>query len=530
MRGFDWRASIDRLVRLWRGSLQLRTVALTVVLSGLAVTAVGGYIVTSVRGNLFDQNRAQVVAEAGRATQEAQEEFTQAELTGVSGDLEFVQTAAFRAIRGVVSSEPLVAMYRAEGQSGQASLINQISGGSTEELVAVLSDELRAAVAGLDPDQAIWQSVGLPAADGRTDPGIIVGSVLRLPQDELYELYVVYNLRPVQDTLDFMQGALALAGVALVLLIGAVAYLVVRLVIGPVRVAAETSEKLAAGQLQERLPEGGDDELATLARSFNRMADSLQRQLRELEDLSRVQQRFVSDVSHELRTPLTTIRLAGDVLFDQRDSFPPATARTAELLHAQTERFETLLADLLEMSRYDAGAVQLELEPTNLVRLVEDAVAALEPLAEEKQTLVRIFAPGGYFEADVDARRIRRVLQNLLGNALDHGEGKPIDVYVDSDKDAVAIAVRDHGVGMAASDLEHVFDRFWRADPSRQRSTGGTGLGLAISLEDATVHGGVLDVWSEPGEGSCFRLTLPRRRGEALNGSPLDLPPEEVSI
>jgi two-component system sensor histidine kinase MtrB len=93
----------------------------------------------------------------------------------------------------------------------------------------------------------------------------------------------------------------------------------------------------------------------------------------------------------------------------------------------------------------------------------------------------------------------------------------------------VAIAVRDHGIGMAAGDLEHVFDRFWRADPSRQRSTGGTGLGLAISLEDASVHGGVLDVWSEPGRGSCFRLTLPRRRGDELRTSPLELPPGEVA-
>jgi two-component system sensor histidine kinase MtrB len=240
-----------------------------------------------------------------------------------------------------------------------------------------------------------------------------------------------------------------------------------------------------------------------------------------------VQQRFVSDVSHELRTPLTTIRLAGEVLYDQRDDFPPATKRTTELLHAQTERFEVLLADLLEMSRYDAGAVQLEVEPTNLVRLVEDAIEAVMPLAEEKKSEVRLVAPGGYFEAEVDARRIRRILQNLLGNAIDHGEGHPIVVYVDSNADAVAIAVRDYGVGLAPADMQRVFDRFWRADPSRQRSTGGTGLGLAISQEDAIVHGGELDVWSEKGRGSCFRLTIPRHRGELIGMSPLDLPPDD---
>jgi two-component system sensor histidine kinase MtrB len=232
-------------------------------------------------------------------------------------------------------------------------------------------------------------------------------------------------------------------------------------------------------------------------------------------------------VSHELRTPLTTIRLAGEVLFDQRDDFPPATKRTAELLHAQTDRFESLLSDLLEMSRYDAGAVQLEVEPTNLVRLVDDTIEAMMPLAAERGTEIRLIAPGGYFEAEVDARRIRRILQNLLGNAIDHGEGRPIVVYVDSNADAVAIAVRDHGVGLDAADMARVFDRFWRADPSRQRSTGGTGLGLAISQEDAIVHGGELEVWSEPGRGSCFRLTIPRHRGELIGASPLGLPPDE---
>jgi two-component system sensor histidine kinase MtrB len=522
----DWRGYLRRAIRLWRGSLQLRTVALTLLLSGLAVTAIGGYVVTSVRANLFDQNREQVVAEAGRAIGAAQAEFTQADEAGVVDDLDPVQVRAFESIRAIISSEPLVAMLRASGQTGPPPVPDQASSAFSEPLM--VSPELRAAVAEADADTVSWQSIAL-RADTATHPGLIVGSLLQLPQGQSYELYIVYDLYGVQQTLDFVQGALALALVALVLLIGAVSYLVVRLVIGPVRVAAEVSEKIAEGQLEERLLEEGEDELSTLARSFNKMADSLQRQLGELEDLSRVQQRFVSDVSHELRTPLTTIRLAGDVLYDQRETFPPATARTAELLHAQTERFETLLADLLEMSRYDAGAVTLELEPTNLVRLVEDAIAAVQPLADEKHTEIRLIAPGGYFEADVDARRIRRVLQNLLGNAIDHGEAKPIDVYVDSDRDAVAIAVRDHGIGMAVDDLEHVFDRFWRADPSRQRSTGGTGLGLAIALEDASVHGGVLDVWSEPGSGSCFRLTLPRRRGDELRTSPLELPPEEVT-
>ncbi len=324
-----------------------------------------------------------------------------------------------------------------------------------------------------------------------------------------------------------MQSTLLLGGLALILLIGAVTWVVVRLVVGPIRVAAETAQKLAAGELEQRIPERGDDVIATLARSFNGMADSLQKQIVRLATLSQVQQRFVSDVSHELRTPLTTIRLAGDVLYDQRDAFPPATARTAELLRTQVQRFEILLADLLEMSRYDAGAVEVDTEPTNLVRLVEDAVESVSSLAETKGSELRIVAPGGYFEAEVEARRIRRILQNLLGNAIDHGEGKPIIVYVDSDESAVALAVRDYGIGMTPAAMERVFDRFWRADPSRQRTTGGTGLGLAISLEDAALHGGWLEVWSAPGQGSCFRLTLPRTVGGLIRSSPLELPPDD---
>ena len=151
----------------------------------------------------------------------------------------------------------------------------------------------------------------------------------------------------------------------------------------------------------------------------------------------------------------------------------------------------------------------------------------MSPLADERGSDLRVVAPGGYFEAEVDARRIRRILRNLLGNAVEHGEGRPVVVIVDSNATAIAIAVRDYGIGMTEANTMKVFDRFWRADPSRQRTIGGTGLGLAISLEDATLHDGLLDVWSELGAGTCFRLTLPRVRGVAIHGSPLGLPPEE---
>jgi two-component system sensor histidine kinase MtrB len=527
MRDFDWREGLSRLVRLWRTSLQLRTVASTVVLSAVAVGIIGAYMSISVGANLFDSRLSQLLAQSERASGTVQTLFNATAEQGATTDTEDASNNAYSQVlqSNASTAGTLIAILRTPGQSGPRVPSDVATTTTTTNLI---SETLRKRVAAsaTEKPRVYWQSISIPVAGG-TAPGIVIGSSVNLPNSGLYELYLVYNLSDAQQTLDSLQSTLLFGGLALVVLIGAVTYLVVRLVVGPVRVAAETAEKLAAGELERRIPERGQDVIATLARSFNGMADSLQQQIVRLATLSQVQQRFVSDVSHELRTPLTTIRLAGDVLYDQRESFPPATARTAELLRTQVQRFEILLADLLEMSRYDAGAVELETEPTNLVRLVEDAVESVVSLAESKGSELRVVAPGGYFEAEVEGRRVRRILQNLLGNAIDHGEGRPIVVYVDSNESAVAIAVRDYGIGMTSAAMERVFDRFWRADPSRQRTTGGTGLGLAISLEDAALHGGWLEVWSAPGEGSCFRLTLPRRNGTPLRSSPLDLPPNE---
>jgi two-component system sensor histidine kinase MtrB len=525
MRDFDWRAWLERLAKLWRSSLQMRTVAITVVLSGLAVFIIGGYMSWSVGTNLFDSRRADLTAISANATLAGQRVFNEsAEQLGTE-DLDLTMQDAADAITTTASSSSTgteFAILRSD-QDGQRTPQEIQSPGLDR---SVISEDLRFDVANSTELRTYSQSVGLVQDDESVQPGLVVGSTLDI-RGAQYELYLVYNIVDTQRTLGSVQQVLIVGGLALIVLIGAVTFIVVRLVVGPVQLAAETSEKLAAGHLEVRIPVKGEDVIATLARSFNGMASNLQKQITRLAALSQVQQRFVSDVSHELRTPLTTIRLAGDVLYDQRDTFPPATARTAELLHTQVERFELLLADLLEMSRYDAGAVDMETEPTNLVHLVEDAIESVASLAETKGSELRLVAPGGYFEAEVDSRRIRRILHNLLGNAIDHGEGKPIVIWVDSDEAAVAIAVRDYGVGMTPAAVERVFDRFWRADPSRQRVTGGTGLGLAIALEDAALHGGWLQVWSSEGEGSCFRLTLPRIRGTELVSSPIELPPVE---
>jgi two-component system sensor histidine kinase MtrB len=518
----------SRVAGFWRSSLEFRTVAITVVMAGLGASVIATTISVSIGANLYDQRRDQVQSESLRATLLAQSIFDSATATEDADQVELdsLQNEAQSAILASTSSPggTSIAILRTPGQT-TAQTIQAIASPDfpADQITAELRDQVAA-----DTGTLALQPVALTGPGGDA-PGLAVGSTLQVPTAGQYELYLVYDLSDAQATLSLMQRTLALGSLALVVLIGVVTYVVVRLVVGPVRVAAETSQKIAAGQLDQRIPEKGQDVVATLGRSFNGMADAMQRQISQLAELSRVQQRFVSDVSHELRTPLTTIRLAGDVLYDQRASFSPTAARTTELLHTQVDRFEVLLADLLEISRFDAGAVELDLESTRVVGLVDDVVAEFEPLAAEVGSAVAIEARGGYLEAEVDPRRLRRILRNLLGNAIEHGEGRPILVEVDSDEDAVAVAVRDHGVGMTPAEAERVFDRFWRADPSRRRTIGGTGLGLAISLEDAVLHGGRLELWSRPGQGSRFVVTLPRTAGAVTTSSPLGAAPDDAS-
>ncbi|WP_338054629.1 MtrAB system histidine kinase MtrB [Subtercola vilae] len=518
----EWRAWPRQLAGWWRRSLQFRTITITIALTMVALLGAGIYTSVSIGNDLFHSRLNQVLLDANRAATAAQNIFDASDASSEASASTLLDSAQ-TSIRASSSSR-LIAIYAAPGQDQGATSFLPFA--SPELTTGVISTQLRDEVAaGSGTQTQYWQSRPLSNGDGGTDPGIIVGTPLTIPSSGQYLLYLGYNLSDSDQTLQFVQQTLWVAGLLLTLLIAMVAWVIVRLVIEPIRVAAETSQKLASGELEVRIPEKGDDIIATLARSFNGMADSMQGQITQLADLSQLQQRFVSDVSHELRTPLTTIRLAGDVLFDQRDSFEPAIGRTAELLHTQTVRFELLLNDLLEISRFDAGSADLNVEATNLVRLAEDTIDQMRPLADSAGSELLIDAPGGHVEVEIDARRIRRIVGNLLGNAIEHGEGRPIVVSIDSNVSAIALSVRDYGIGMSALEAERVFERFWRADPSRKRTIGGTGLGLAISLEDAALHSGALEVWSESGAGSCFRLTLPRVHGQRAGTSPLPLPP-----
>jgi two-component system, OmpR family, sensor histidine kinase MtrB len=508
--------------RIWRRSLFLRVIATTLVLSIIVVGVLGFSLLSRVTSGLLDAKERISVAESAAGQGEAQRLLDAAD-TGPS------TPSPSRLVDSVVSI--LASRAGSPATFDVLLLSSQTSTDAPERgtnLVAVASvpEELRSAIS-LTKRQS-WTYSEIRFLDGRSVPGLVVGAPLTIPGVGPYELYYLFPLTQEQQTLDLVRSAVVGAGFILVVLLAAVAGIVTRQVAIPVREAAQRARRLSAGHLDERMRVKREDDLSQLARSFNEMAESLENQIEQLEELSRVQQRFVSDVSHELRTPLTTIRMAADVLFGDRESFDPATARSAELLQTQLDRFESLLVDLLEISRFDAGVANLDVSVIDLSTLIDQTIDSVAPLAARLRIPVRFRSYERPCRVECDSRRIDRIIRNLLDNAIEHADPRGVRVELAGDHDSVAVTVRDLGVGLRPGESSLVFSRFWRADPARARTTGGTGLGLAIALEDARLHGGWLEAWGEPGKGACFRLTLPRAPGVEVRSSPL-LMPEEVA-
>ena len=514
----------------WRRSIQARVVMSTLLLSAVVVAIVGMVLLRQVADGLVDTKTRSSVAEATRSAIDAQRRLSGASGTDFDATTQLDQLARSIVQRGIVQGYDVVLtgpIATDEVASGQS--IRNTTGVQLDSI----PDELRREVESPDADGVSWTYTEIqydPLTDRPDVAGVVTGSQLVLPADGgTYTLYSLFPMTEQASTLSLVRRALFTGGSLLLVLVAGLTWLVTRQVVTPVRLARRVAERLASGRLEERMHVRGQDDIARLGTSFNQMAASLQKQIRQLEELSRVQRRFVSDVSHELRTPLTTVRMAGDVLHDARERFDPVTARSAELLQKELDRFELLLSDLLEISRFDAGAAVLELEDVNLLDVAHRVVDATQPLAEARGTTVVVRPPGRPCIAEVDVRRVERIVRNLVTNAIDYAGSREVVVLLDSDDEASALAVRDYGIGLKPGESVMVFNRFWRADPSRARTSGGTGLGLSISLEDAHLHGGWLQAWGEPGHGSQFRLTLPRRAGDALHHSPLPLVPADAA-
>jgi two-component system, OmpR family, sensor histidine kinase MtrB len=498
----------------WWRSLPLRVV-LTVFVASVLVLVLGGFLLMQQATiGVIDGKKEAAKSAARQAVNTAQQQLNAADLTGdVNVDKLLLDLATGFANRAgeqfeviIITPDQTIIAGNAAASSIPPELQRQVELGNDLLMTPTEVDytDMRPSVAGL-----------------------AAGATLTLPGTGRYQIYLMFPLAQEVATLAALRYAVVTTGAILVILLTLIAALVSRQVVTPVRAARRAAESLASGDLHDRMKVRGEDDLARLATSMNYMASELEKQINTLEELSAVQQRFVSDVSHELRTPLTTVRMAAEVLHEAREDFDPVAARSAELLQKELDRFEALLTDLLEISRFDAGAAVLNLEEADLRDLVHRVVEANAPLAETNNTEITVHARGEA-KAEVEPRRIERILRNLLVNAIEHSEGHPIDIFVERDDVAVAIAVRDHGVGFQASQARQVFHRFWRGDVSRARAVGGTGLGLSIAMEDANLHGGWLTAWGRPAMGAQFRLTLPRKAGTILETSPLPLVPRDL--
>jgi two-component system, OmpR family, sensor histidine kinase MtrB len=525
------RRALGDALTFWRRSIRTRVVVTIVLLGAVVAGSVGWLLIRQITDGLVNSRVSASRAEANSETGFARQQLGSAGSSDFDPAIQLRQLADALVNRGDVRGYYVVVLGPIGSNAGPspATGVRTTPGISPTSVPARLKRTV-ASSAGTSWTFTRLRRLSDAAGDGT--PAVVVGSRVVLPSDGgTYALYYVFPMDAEQRTVNLLLRSLLTSGVLLLLLTAGIVLLVTRQVITPVRMARRVAERIASGRLEERMHVHGEDDIARLATSFNQMTDALQQQIRQLVELSRVQRQFVSDVSHELRTPLTTVRMAGDVLHDSRDSFGPVAARAAELLQKELDRFENLLADLLEISRFDAGAAGLELAEVNLADVAHRVVDQAAVLARQRGVRLVLDAPAPSV-AEVDERRIERVLRNLVANAIDHanvpGDGRVV-VRVGADSQAVAVTVRDYGVGLQPGQSAMVFNRFWRADPARARSTGGTGLGLAISLEDAQLHGGWLQAWGAPDAGAQFRLTVPRRAGDPLAHSPLPLVPDDAT-
>lgn len=497
---------------MWRTSLQVRVIGMILVASTVVMIILAYALVSVLTQRLVDQKIDIADQEIERARIAVEQQIN------ATGSANSVQVR-------INSARASLTQMSAEGGESHAVyepviVVENTAGEITTSPEGYrIPEPLRASVAN---DQVMYQFTTIDQPGGSSYRALVVGTPTMADIPDL-QLYLVMSMEDEESTMALMRGLLSAAGVVVVVLLVGIAWLAIQQVITPIRSASRIAQRLAAGHLRERMVVDGEDEMGRLAASFNDMADKLSKQITQLEEYGDLQRQFTSDVSHELRTPLTTVRMAADLIADNAENLEPHTRRASQLMTRELDRFEELLADLLEISRHDAGVADLQSANIDIRSCIESAMQQTEHLAKELGVEVISNAPETPVNVQADSRRIERVLRNLLANAIDHSEGNPVTIDVGHTETAIAVAVTDEGVGLKEGQEELVFNRFWRADASRKRHSGGTGLGLAIAREDAVLHGGTLDATGIPGVGSRFRLIIPRTPGAPFGDEPLPL-------
>ena len=509
----------QRMRRLWRESLQFRALATAGVLMFLSFLAVGWSLSSQIATSLFENQKSQALQESISGFRNVQSVLNSSEMRSDS-EIRRNVSRTLTVLDAGASGKRSWILVPLEGQGKQGFIPEQSSDKSLNS--SSIPTDFKNTVR--DRDGVYWQTSTITTFENnreRTYPVLIVGTHVSIAQNPSYGLFTVYDMTDSSETIAHINFVLFGGFCALLTVVLSVVWFVTRFVVRPITQTAITAERLAAGDLDQRVSVKGEDQAARLGISFNRMADSLQEKIVQLERLSTLQQRFVSDVSHELRTPLSTVRLGTELLYDSRENMTPMQVRSVELLHGQVDRFQSMLADLLEISRFDAGSAMLTIDTEDFIQVLSNILQEALPHLERTNTKLNVHTNHESIMVDMDRVRIERVLRNLLYNAIEHGESRPIDVYVDANATNLGIAVRDHGIGLSEDEAVQVFNRFWRADTSRKRTLGGTGLGLSIAAEDVRLHGGTLEAWGEKGRGACFTINLPLVHGAPLGESPV---------
>jgi two-component system sensor histidine kinase MtrB len=421
----------------WRRSLQLRVVTLTLGLS-LAVILVLGFVLTSqITDRILEVKVRAATEEIERARSTVIGIVGGEETRSLDSSLQLARNTLVdrKADAGAGLAGAFDAVLVVPGDGPRAAT----AAGPVQQIPNALRDFVKAG-------QVSYQYATVHA-DGFSGPALIIGTPTSSPVTNL-ELYLIFPLNSENSTISLVRGTMVTGGVVLLLMLAAIALIVARQIVLPVRSASRIAERFAEGHLTERMPVRGEDDMARLAVSFNDMAESLSRQITQLEEFGNLQRRFTSDVSHELRTPLTTVRMAADLIHDHSEDLDPALRRSTELLVSELDRFELLLNDLLEISRHDAGVAELSVEAVDLRDTVQSALDNVGHLAGDADIDLIVDMPNEEVIAEVDPRRVERILRNLIANAIDHAESKPVRIRMGVDEDTVAVTVRDYGVGL----------------------------------------------------------------------------------
>ena len=406
-------------------------------------------------------------------------------------------------------------------QRGIESIIDV--GGDQPHIVS--NEELAGALQGLPADLVARVNAGELAYAWVTvaeKPRLIVGG---RPSGGGPAFYFVHDVKALEDALGQLRLALIVGSLILILLATLVARVIARGVLAPVEAASRAAERIERGDLSARVPVTSNDEFGTWAQRFNQMAEALGDTIGRLEAAEAQNRRFVADVAHELRTPLAALVAEASILRDHLGELPPESRRAGELLVSDVGRLRALVDDLMEVSRFDAHAEQIALEPVDLGRLVATVAAAR--LSEASLDI-----PGEPLLVETDPRRLERILGNLLDNAREHAAGSPVEVTLAAEGDQITLSVADRGPGVPPDRLDRIFERFYKADPSRHG--GSSGLGLAIAAEHAALLGGTLSATNRPDGGLRIELrlpvtgSLPRSDGTAISGADAGTPNQSV--